>query len=93
MIQKTDKLPIELVNKIKQLQLQANDNIYSLGKLLIDIQAYTNEIERLESMKNEIITVYTTAVDNLNLELDDLQKKYTDGEINLEDGTVTYFEK
>jgi predicted nucleic acid-binding Zn-ribbon protein len=93
MIQKTDKLPIELVNKIKQLQLQANDNIYSLGKLLIDIQAYTNEIERLESMKTEIITVYTTAVDNLNLELENLQKKYTDGEINLEDGTVTYFEK
>jgi predicted nucleic acid-binding Zn-ribbon protein len=93
MIQKTDKLPIELVNKIKQLQLQANDNIYSLGKLLIDIQTYTNEIERLESMKKEIITVYTTAVDNLNLELEDLQKKYTDGEINLEDGTVTYFEK
>jgi RNase adaptor protein for sRNA GlmZ degradation len=90
---KTDKLPVSLIEKLKNLQNQGNTDVTNLGRISVDIHLYSQELERLQKMREETLQNYTKTVETLNNELKFLEEKYPKGEINLDEGTVTYIEE
>lgn len=87
---KTEKLPDTLVEKIKTLQKKGNDEIIKLGQIDVDINIFEKEIQRLQKLKIDSLETYTRVVDDINNELKFLESKYPNGEINLDDGTITF---
>ncbi len=85
MPQKTEQLSAEIVDKLRKLQSDSNDVIYELGQIkvrFLDLKAYKKSLEETFS-KNKIL---------LDEVLKDLEVKYPNGEVNLQDGTVTFEE-
>lgn len=90
MEKKTEKLPVSLVNKIKDLQKTGNDEIITLGRIDIDINILEKEIQKLQKMKTESLDKYSKVVADMNSELRFLEDKYPKGEINLDEGTIIF---
>jgi len=90
MATKTEKISEEIVENIKSLQNNVNGFIFDLGQLSLRKRDLNLEITRLEEIKKEI----EEKIDNKALQLEnilsDLQKKYKDAEIDLDEGKVTY---
>ena len=85
MPQKTEQLSAEIVDKLRKLQSDSNDVIYELGQIevrFLDLKAYKKSLEETFS-KNKIL---------LDEVLKDLEVKDPNGEVNLQDGTVTFEE-
>lgn len=90
MATKTEKISEEIIENIKSLQNNVNGFIFDLGQLSLRHRDLNLEITRLGEIKKEI----EEKIDNKALQLEnilsDLQKKYKDAEIDLNEGTVTY---
>jgi hypothetical protein len=90
MAKQTEKLSQETLDKIVKSQEEANQIIFELGQLSLRIREFTVEIKNMEDLKK----AKEDKFDNLSLQLEntisDLQRKYPNGEINLEDGIVTF---
>lgn len=90
MAQKTEKLSQETLDKIVKSQDEANQLIFELGQISLRIREFTAEIKNMEDLKK----AKEDKFDNLSLQLEntisDLQRKYPNGEINLEEGIVTF---
>jgi hypothetical protein len=90
MAKQTEKLSQETLDKIVKSQDEANQIIFELGQISLRIREFTAEIKGMEDLKK----AKEDKFDNLSLQLEntisDLQRKYPNGEINLEEGIVTF---
>jgi hypothetical protein len=90
MAKQTEKLSQDTLDKIVKSQEEANQLIFELGQISLRIREFTAEIKGMEDLK----TAKESKFDNLSLQLEntisDLQRKYPNGEINLEEGVVTF---
>ena len=90
MAKQTEKLSQDTLDKIVKSQEEANQLIFELGQISLRIREFTAEIKNMEDLKK----AKEDKFDNLSLQLEntisDLQRKYPNGEINLEDGIVTF---
>lgn len=90
MAQQNEKLSQETLDKIVKSQEEANQIIFELGQISLRIREFTAEIKAMEDLKK----AKEDKFDNLSLQLEntisDLQRKYPNGEINLEEGIVTF---
>jgi hypothetical protein len=85
MAQKNEQLSAEIVDKLRKLQSDSNDVIYELGQIevrFLDLKTYKKSLEE-NFTKNKIL---------LDEVLKDLEAKYPNGEVNLQDGTVSFEE-
>jgi ABC-type phosphate transport system auxiliary subunit len=90
MATKTEKISEETINTIKSFQSDINSLIYTIGQISVKSRELDLELERLSEFKKQT----EQKLDNSSLQLEnvlsDLQKKYNDAEIDLNEGTVTY---
>lgn len=85
MAQKTEQLSQEVLEQLRKLQSDSNDIVYELGQIevrFLDLKTYKKTLEDTFT-KNKVL---------LDEVLKDLEAKYPNGEVNLQDGTVTFEE-
>jgi len=80
---KTEQLPQEIVDKLRKLQSDSNDVIFELGQVevrFLDLKKYKKSLEEsFKKMKIELDEI-----------LKNLENKYPNGEVSLQEGTVTF---
>jgi len=80
---KTEQLPQEIVDKLRKLQSDSNDVIFELGQVevrFLDLKKYKKSLE-------ESFTKMKIELDEI---LKNLENKYPNGEVSLQEGTVTF---
>lgn len=83
MEKQVEKLEESLISKIKELRQKQTDLVVNIGQLHLELKQLQSVVENMESD-------YFEVTNELNGILNDLEKKYPAGEIDLLDGTVTY---
>lgn len=86
MATKTEQLPQEVVEKLKKYQLDSADLINELGQIEV-------RFLELKKYKKSIEETFINLKSELDKNLAELEQKYPNGEINLNDGTVSFEEK
>ena len=79
----TEKLDQNLVEKLRKLNTDRNELSLQCGKLYLESVAIKDTLEKMQN-------AYMALVEQMDNELEELEKKYPNGEIDLIDGTVTY---
>lgn len=79
----TEKLETSLVEQIRNLKNRQGEIIVNVGQLHLDLKQLTSFIEASEKE-------YVSVSNELNVILSELEKKYPNGEIDLNEGTVIY---
>ena len=85
MATKTEQLSQEIVDKLRKLQSDSNDVIFELGQVevrFLDLAKYKKSLE-------DSFTKIKIELDEI---LKDLENKYPNGEVSLQEGTVTFEE-
>ena len=90
MAQRSEKLEQAVLDKIVKYQSDANQIIFELGQVSLQIRELELQLKKI----NEIKTTSEEKFDNIGLQLEnilsDLQRKYPNGEINLEEGVIKF---
>ena len=90
MAQKIEKLEQNTLDKIVKYQSDANQLIFELGQLYLQIREIESQLKKI----NEIKTQSEEKFDNIGLQLEnilsDLQRKYPNAELNLEEGVIKF---
>jgi len=90
MAQKIEKLEQGTLDKIVKYQSDANQIIFELGQLSLQIREFESQLKKV----NEIKTASEEKFDNIGLQLEnilsDLQRKYPNAELNLEEGVIKF---
>ena len=90
MAQVKEKLEVEVIEKLKFNQAQANEAVVNLGQIELRIIELKTELEGVQNFKEDVLKTYRTAVDTLNGELKVLEEKYPAGEVDLIEGVVIF---
>ena len=90
MAQIKEKLEVEIIEKLKFNQAQANEAVVNLGQIELRIIELKTELEGVQNFKEDVLKTYRTAVDTLNGELKVLEEKYPAGEVDLIEGVVIF---
>ncbi len=86
----TEKLSEENLDTIVKNQNEANQLVFELGQVALEIRDLTIKIKKLEELKSSFESRIDEVSANLNATLQSLQQIYPNGEIDLKEGTVTY---
>lgn len=90
MAQIKEKLETEVIEKLKFNQAQANEAVVNLGQIELRIIELKEELDGVQSFKEDVLKSYKNAVDVINGELKVLQEKYPAGEVDLNEGVVIF---
>jgi aromatic ring-opening dioxygenase catalytic subunit (LigB family) len=90
MTQKTEQLQPEVVEKLKSIQDEQNNMVIALGQVAVRRRELQKQLDDLESKESEFGERLDKTIEDLNSELGELDKKYPNGQIDLESGTVLY---
>jgi SMC interacting uncharacterized protein involved in chromosome segregation len=90
MAQKEEKLDEKIVEVLRENQAKANNAVVSLGEVSIRIRDLEKELERVEELEQTVLKEYDQSVGTINAELQNLQKTYPSGEVDLQRGVVIY---
>ena len=86
----TVQLSEEKLQDIKTYQAQLNQIVNQLGELHIRKNNLHDELERTEEAVGTAETDFKSTNAELRKELNKLERDYPRGQLNLEDGTITY---
>lgn len=90
MAQIKEKLETEVIEKLKFNQAQANEAVVNLGQIELRLIELKEELDGVQSFKEDILKIYRTAVEVINDELKVLEGKYPNGEVDLIEGVVIF---
>ena len=90
MEQKTEQLEQSVIDKLKSIQDEQNNMIIALGQAAVRKRQLLNQISDIDEQEEEFGKRIDATISNMNLELAELDKKYPNGQIDLEAGTVLY---
>ena len=85
-----EKLETEVIEKLKFNQAQANEAVINLGQIELRIIDLREELEGVQSFKDDVLKSYKNAVEVINGELKVLEEKYPAGEVDLNEGVVIF---
>jgi|Laugresu1bdmlbsd_1035121.scaffolds.fasta_scaffold21552_2 hypothetical protein len=85
-----EKLSQEKFDKILEYQKDANQLILELGQIQIQERDLKFQLKKLEQIKDASCEKFDTISLQLDNILNDLQKNYPNGELDLNEGTITY---
>lgn len=90
MATKTEKLSQEILDNIKTIQTEINSIIFDLGQVSVRKKEIDLENTRIDEIKKQLEINYDKQ--NLLFEniISDLQAKYKNAEIDLNEGVVNY---
>ena len=86
----TVELSEDKLNEIKEYNSQLNQIMTQIGQLHIRRNELTSELEKIEAAFGEAESGFTETNSEMRKELNKLERDYPRGQLNLEDGTITY---
>ena len=84
------KLPEDSIEKINNLNLKLNNLISSFGQIYIRKKEITDEISKLDEILEKGEDEFKSTNLQLKEVIDELDEKYPQGRINMQDGTIQY---
>ena len=87
---KTEKLSQEVLDKIVKAQNETNEIIFNIGQVSFRLRELNNEIKKMEDFKANAEEKFDNLALQLENTLTDLQRKYPNGEIDLQEGVVNF---
>jgi chromosome segregation ATPase len=92
--QQVELLTIELgedtLNSIKEKNAKINDIVNAFGQIYLRKKELHKELEKLEETLSQAEADFQESNDELRTELNSLEADYPRGQINLQEGTLTY---
>ena len=79
----TEKLEESLIERLKELRNKQNELIINIGQIHLELKQMNSAMQTMESQ-------YMAVSNELNDKLNELEKQYPNGEVDLVDGTVTF---
>jgi 6-pyruvoyl-tetrahydropterin synthase len=90
MEKKTETLDKEVVERLSKIQNEQDNMVIALGQVAVRRRELTKQMDELSSKEEEFGERLDKSINELNLQLGELDKKYPNGQIDLEKGTVLY---
>ena len=90
MEQKKEQLQSEVVERLKNIQDEQNNMVIALGQVAVRRRDLQKQLEELSKREEEFGQRLDKSINELNVELGELDKKYPNGQIDLEKGTVIW---
>jgi predicted site-specific integrase-resolvase len=90
MEQKEDILDSQIVEKLKGIQDEQNNMVIALGQVAVRRRDLQRQLEELEEKEIEFGLRIDKSINEMNIELGELDKKYPNGQIDLEKGVIYY---
>ena len=90
MEQKTEQLEQSLVDKLKGIQDEQNNLVIALGQLAVQRRQFEKSLDELDSKEDEFGLRLDKSINEMNLELGEIDKKYPNGQIDLEKGIIIF---
>jgi uncharacterized protein HemY len=90
MEQKTEQLEQSLVEKLKGIQDEQNNLVIALGQLAVQRRQFEKSLDELDSKEDEFGLRLDKSINEMNLELGEIDKKYPNGQIDLEKGIIIF---
>ena len=80
----------DTLNSIKEKNAKINDIVNAFGQIYLRKKELNEELEKLETTLAQAEDDFKETNDSLREELNALDKEYPRGQINLQEGTLTY---
>ena len=77
------KLEQSLIEKLKELRNKQTELIVNIGQIHLELKQMNSAMQTIESQ-------YMAVSNELNDKLNELEKQYPNGEVDLVEGTVTF---
>jgi hypothetical protein len=90
MEQKEDILDKEVVEKLKGIQDEQNNMVIALGQVAVRKRDLQKQLEELVEKEIEFGLRIDKSINEMNIELGELDKKYPNGQIDLDKGVIYY---
>lgn len=90
MEQKEDILDNAIVEKLKGIQEEQNNMVIALGQVAVRKRELQKQIIELEDKEKEFGLRIDKSINEMNIELGELDKKYPNGQIDLDKGVIYY---
>jgi vacuolar-type H+-ATPase subunit I/STV1 len=90
MEQKTEALDQSTIDKLKSIQELQNNMVIGLGQVVVRRREIEKQLEELNSKNIEFGNKLDSSIEEMDSELAELDKKYPNGQIDLEAGTIIY---
>jgi hypothetical protein len=90
MEKKTETLDKEVVEKLSKIQSEQDNMVIALGQVAVQRRQFQKNLDELSKKEEEFGARLDKSINELNIELGELDKKYPNGQIDLENGTVIY---
>jgi hypothetical protein len=90
MVQKTENLSKETLDKLTEKQAKINNSVFNIGQAELRIIKLEKEIEQIKLMKVQFESDYDKIDSEFNEYIKELETVYPNGEIDLQTGTVTF---
>lgn len=86
----TVKLDKEVADKIQGINIILNNYVSEFGAVYLRRKDLLNELEKLETYLQTLEKEFKSKNDELKVVLDEVDEKYPQGRINIQEGTVQY---
>lgn len=90
MEQKTETLDQSVIDKLKSIQEVQNNMVIALGQVVVRRREIEKQLEELNSKNIEFGNKLDSSIEEMDSELAELDKKYPNGQIDLDAGTIIY---
>lgn len=90
MEQKRDTLDPQIAEKLKGIQDEQNNMVIALGQVAVRKRELQKQIAELEQKESEFGLRIDKSINEMNIELAELDKKYPNGQIDLDKGEIIY---
>ena len=90
MEQQMEQLQPEVVESLKRIQEEQNNMVIALGQVAVRRRDLQKQLDELSQKEMEFGQRLDNSLEKMNTELGELDKKYPNGQIDLEKGVV-YF--
>jgi hypothetical protein len=90
MASQTEKLSQEVLDRIVKAQNETNEIIFNIGQVSFRLRELYSEIKKMEDFKANAEEKFDNLALQLENTLTDLQRKYPNGEIDLQEGVVKF---
>lgn len=87
---KTEQLDPQLVESLKAIQEEQNNMVIALGQTAVQKRQLQKQLEELSKREEEFGQRLDKSIAQMNVDLAELDKKYPNGQIDLEKGTVIW---
>ena len=87
---KTEQLDPQVVESLKQIQEEQNNMVIALGQVAVQRRQLQKQLEELSKKEEEFGQRLDKSINQMNVDLAELDKKYPNGQIDLEKGTVIF---